>query len=387
MNILFLAHRIPYPPSRGDKVRSYNILKRLAAKNKVYVHCFIDDKNDKQYLPKLQKSCASVNTVYLSKTQAFANVALNFFSKQPWSLKYFYSKRFKEAINETLKKNNIDAIYAYSYQMAQYVLNVDKHKIMDLTDVESDKWIQYSRRAIFPLNLAYTIEGSKHKKYEEEIIKRFDKTLLISKREKELIQNKSLLNKIAVSPNGVDFEYFHRTKDYVKGNKIIFVGLMSNYKNIDAVIYFYDKIFPLVKEKIPQAEVLVVGKDVPKKIKEIAKKDKSVILAGHVADVRPYYEEASVSVAPMRIGCGLQNKVLEALAMGVPVVATSKAMEGIELDAEYSLYVQDDEKLFAEKIIEILQNGCSKEKLENCMNILKKKYNWDKTVEEIERLL
>lgn len=378
---------MPYPPSRGDKVRSYNILKRLRRSHKIHLCCFIDEKEDEKYLDTLKEYCASLNVVYFSKTQALSNVIFNLFSRLPWSLKYFYSTDLKKAVEEVIKKYNIDAVYAYSYQMAQYALNRERHKIMDLTDVESDKWVQYSNRAIFPLNLAYKIEGYKHKKYEEEIIKKFDKTLVISKREKELIQNKALLNKIIVSPNGVDCEYFHRTKDCIKGNKIIFVGLMSNYKNIDAVIYFYDKIFPQVKEKIPQAKFLVVGKDAPKKIKEIAKKDKNVILTGHVADIRPYYEEASVSVAPMRIGCGLQNKVLEALAMGVPVVATSKAMEGIELDADGTLYVQDDEQLFAEKIIEILQNGHDKEKLENCMDTLKKKYNWDKIVEEIERLL
>ena len=407
MRILYLVHRIPYPPNKGDKIRSFNEIKYLSKRHKIHLACLIDEDRDIGHIKTLEKYCSSVNAVKIDKKIAKLRSLFSLIRNRPLSVSYFFSKNLKRRIDQLLETQSFDAILVFSSSMAQYVINVKGiPKIMDFVDVDSDKWLQYSKYTRFPYSWLYQIEANRLAKYETNVAETFDHSIFVSEKEVELFkkQNPQIRNVTAIS-NGVDLEYFnpelnHSSQFIVRNNEnnqqqstciqkpiLLFSGAMDYYANVDGVIWFCKDIFPGIKERFPTAQFYIVGSKPNKKIQRLMKND-GVVVTGFVEDIRQYYRKADLCVIPLRIARGIQNKILEAMAFDIPVVATPQAFAGIKALPERDLEIAEDSKEFITKSIHVLSNQKFKEFLtKNGKKVVRNYYNWATNLSYLESIL
>ncbi len=388
MKILFLSHRIPYPPNKGDKIRSFNILRHLAEKHEVHLACLADDKRDLRYKADLLKICKAAEIIYINKFLANFKMLCRLISGQPLTLGYFHSSRLQKTINNWLKAEGCDVIYVFSSGVAQYVLDVKTRKIMDFVDVDSDKWMQNARYAKFPVSLIYRLESLRMKKYEKMILNAFNHSIVITDNEKKLLESFVPDARTAVISNGVDYNYLFKQANFnISDLIIIFTGAMDYFANIDGVIYFHNEIFPLVKQKIKNVKFYVVGSNPAKAVQDLAK-DKDVVVTGFVEDIRPYLQKAAVCVVPLRIARGIQNKILEAMSMELPVVTTSQTAKNLNVYPGEDIFVADTPEDFARQVIELLQNeNLRLQTGAKARETVKKHYDWQKNLAKIDALL
>ena len=336
--LLFLSHRIPYPPNKGDKIRSWHLLKHLAKNYKVYLGTFVDDEQDWQYLDHVKDVCEATYFVSLDPKQARIKSLSGLVKGEPLTLPYYENADLASWVEQIIETKEIKTAVAYSSAVAQYLmcdmLPLEK-KIIDFVDVDSDKWEQYAQNKIWPLNLIYRREAKKLLAYDDLVAKTFDHSLFVSNSEAELFKRLSPSNadKVDSYNNGVDCDYFSPNKDYVTpylsdSFPIVFTGAMDYWPNIDAVENFAENIFPQVRAKYPNAVFYIVGSNPTAKVRELSKHP-NITVTGRVEDVRPYLHHAALAVAPMRVARGIQNKVLEAMAMKKLVVVSPQGLEGI----------------------------------------------------------
>ncbi len=388
MKILFLAHRVPYPPNKGDKIRSFNILKYLSRRHDIYLACLADDRNDLKYQKDLLKYCKKAEIAFINKFWVNFKMILYLIIGRPLSLAYFGSRYLQRVINIWLNSIDFDMIYVYCSSVAQYVVKSNRaYKIMDYVDVDSDKWLQNAQYTGFPASLIYRIEGVRMKRYEKFIAENFQRCIFVAERDQKLFRSIKPDINASVIPNGVNLEYFSNNFDSSNDLNIIFTGAMDYFANVDGVLYFYREIFPLIKKEIPGVKFYIVGRNPAEQIKGL-KKDKSVIVTGGVEDIRPYLRKSLVYAAPLRISRGVQNKVLEAMAMGIPVVTTTKVLEGIGAKPARDLFSEDKPERFAERIIELLNDEILRAKIGKAgRRFVEEQYNWNTAFEKLENLL
>ncbi len=241
--------------------------------------------------------------------------------------------------------------------MAQYVLNaVSPVRILDFGDLDSAKWADYSQSKNFPLTLGYKLEAGKMRKYEKRVAGHFDQCTVTTRGELEEFEKLGLNRSCSVIPNGVDSQYFRSRSTRRDPNVLVFVGRMDYFPNVDGMLYFTKDIFPIVRRSVPNAQLRIVGSNPSRAVRDLATVP-GITVTGHVPDVRPYLEDAAVAVAPLRLARGTQNKILEAMAMSMPVVATSAAAKGIDAISGRHLAVSDGPGEFAAQVIELLRNA------------------------------
>ena len=388
MQILYIAHRIPYPPDKGDKIRSFNEIKFLSKRHEVYLACLIDEDRDIEHVKALEKYCASVNAIKFDKRLAKIKSLFSLISNRPMSVSYFFLKALKSQIDQLLKTRRFDVIMVFSSSMAQYVSDVnDITKIIDFVDADSDKWRQYVKYSRFPFSTIYKIEATRLQDYEKEIIERFQHCIVATEKDAKLLKSSNSPNRLSVISNGVNFDYFFHRGDNYDPYTIVFVGAMDYFANVDGVLYFYKEIFPLIKEKIPEIEFYIVGSNPSREIQRL-NNEPGVTVTGYVKDIRLYLSKASVCVVPLRIARGIQNKVLEAMAVGVPVVATPQALECIGAQPCVDLLMENEPDKFAKRVIEIIQNRKLQKVLSEQGRIfVEKRYNWEVNMRKLEKLL
>lgn len=393
MKILYIAHRIPFPPNKGDKIRSFNQIKYLSENNEIDLVCIADEKEDIQYRGSLENYCENVFVFPLDKKAARIKGLLSLLKLKPISSGYFYIEKLKNIVSELIKKREYDAVFCFCSPMAEYVFrekNLTKEKlVMDFCDLDSDKWDQYSKSSPFPFNLVYKTEAKLLFEYEKKINKVFNHSFFVSGFEAELFKRKNLCaENITPIPNGVDFKYFSKNGNgKTPGKKVVFTGVMDYYANIEGVLWFAEKIFPQLMKKHDDLEFYVVGKNPVKEIKDL-EKNRRIRVTGFVDDIRPYYEMADICVVPLKIARGIQNKVLEAMSMERAVVSTSKALEGIDAVPGKDVFKADTEDEFIKKIDELLMDGDLAEKTgKRARNLIKEKYSWENGLKNLEALL
>jgi sugar transferase (PEP-CTERM/EpsH1 system associated) len=358
--LLYLCHRIPYPPNKGDKIRSFHLLKYLCEHYRVYLGAFIDDPEDWQYESLVADMCAGSCFIKLDPGKARLKSLKGLLSGQALTLPYYQNNQLARWVRDIVDQNHIRKLVVYSSSMAQYVMggeNVFDTRVVDFVDIDSDKWQQYSRQKKWPLSWIYRREGEKLFAFEQAVAQAFDASLFVSSAEAGLFQKMAPQNaeKIAFYNNGVDTVYFSPDIDthipYQSSEKVlVFTGAMDYWPNVDAVTWFAKKVFPALKQKHPDVKFYIVGSNPTEDVQRLGN-DEGIVVTGRVTDVRPYLKHALAAVAPMRIARGIQNKVLEAMAMAKPVLVTDQALEGIKAEhgkeillgntsTEYQLLVQ-----------------------------------------------
>jgi hypothetical protein len=275
----------------------------------------------------------------------------------PSSVAYFWSPRLHQRIRESALRNRFDVVFVHCAFVAQYVKDLHStFRIMDFGDLDSAKWADYSQWKTFPLSRMYAFESAKLRAYERDVARQFDRCTVTSGGEQEEFQNLQAPIPATVIPNGVDLSYFSPAK-IATGTEpsIVFLGRMDYFPNIDGVCYFAETILPLIREKMPNVEFRIVGSNPAQKIRELGKVPGTVV-TGHVPDVRHYLQNGAIAIAPLRIARGTQNKILESMAMGIPVVATPNAAKGIQAVAGRDLLVAETPHAFADQVLGLLQN-------------------------------
>jgi sugar transferase (PEP-CTERM/EpsH1 system associated) len=300
------------------------------------------------------------------------------FTKSPLTLQYFYSKK----LSDIIRKTEFDIVLVDCSSMAQYVIDINKQKIIDYIDVDYDKWLMYAERSRFPKSMIYHREYMKLRNFEKRINFQFDHSIVISENEKNLLPNKS---HTTVVPNGINFQDFSPAEEYVK-NSLVFFGAMNYFANVDGVLYFHEQILPLIKNTVRDVQFTIAGMHPVKKIRKLARKD--VVVTGYVPDIRSYVAHAAVCVVPLRIAKGMQNKVLEAMAMEVPVVATTAANRGIGARDKKEILLADSPAEFAQATLALLMNeGLHKEIAANAKQFVLKNFSWETHLKKLDDVI
>jgi len=393
MNLLFLVHRIPYPPNKGDKIRSWNELRYLAAHHNVHLGCLMDQPEDARWIEALRPLVASLEVTPLDPRRARLHSLTALWRGGPLSVPYFHSDRLQTWVNETLQRHPIDAILLFSSPMAAYVSHSDLPLVMDFCDVDSDKWAQYARKAPLPLRPLYALEGRRLAEYELQILRRCQAATLVTEQEKEIWKHlpRPLVDKVHVIPNGVDLEFFSaRALPQLpprSPHNMSFTGAMDYYANVDAVTWFANEVLPRVQAVYSDATFTIVGSRPTAEVVELGKRP-GITVTGFVDDIRDWYLRASLCVVPLRIARGIQNKVLEAMAMGRPVLATPPAFEGLGAEAGSDLQVADGAEAFAAQAIRMLGDPVNTESMGRAGRaFVERHYVWQGNMQRLEDLL
>lgn len=386
--ILYLCHRIPYPPNKGDKIRSFNEIKFLSRSGTIDLITLADDPEDMKYTDELKRYCRKVIVFPLNKNLSTLKGAVRLMTGQSISQGYFYKKEFQKAVDSLTAAHKYDAVICFSSPMAEYVFKSAKKMkdladtlIMDFCDLDSDKWNQYAEKKTFPLNLVYRMEARRLLDYEKKIHQNFDRSIFVSQTEADLFKAQFPEAKnIDIIPNGVDHDYFNPENISAAEENfapvISFFGAMDYYANVDGALWFAEKILPLIKKKIPDTLFYIVGSNPDPRLKALTA-DAGIKVTGFVEDIREYYARARVCVIPLRIARGVQNKVLEAMSMARPVVATPPAVQGISVSDPSLVSIAADPDRFAARVVDLLQD----EPLRHAMgraarNHIKQRFNW-----------
>ncbi|ALS97651.1 TIGR03087 family PEP-CTERM/XrtA system glycosyltransferase [Lacimicrobium alkaliphilum] len=393
--LLFLCHRIPFPPNKGDKIRSFNILKQLAGQYDIYLAAFVDDDNDWQYERDLQPYCKEMSLLPLNPLWGKVRGLLGMLLGKPISLPYFFSSQLQQWVTAKIRSAGIKKAFVYSSAMAQYIekATLDK-RVADFVDVDSDKWRQYAEKTANPLmKLVYRWEYRTLAAYEKKITAAFDAVTLVSEDEAGFFREQltaELAAKVDAFPNGVDGEFFNPDTcgpRPIADNYLVFTGAMDYWANVDAVLWFVEHVWPVIHKQHPALKFAIVGGNPTDKVKALARRE-NILVTGRVEDIRPYIKHAQLAVAPLRIARGIQNKVLEAMAMQQAVVMTSMAAEGIRLPANQQTLVTDEADLFAASCLEMLSQPDKIAALgQENREWIARHYQWQAVVEKLAAVL
>jgi sugar transferase (PEP-CTERM/EpsH1 system associated) len=358
MRVLYLCHRIPYPPNKGEKIRAFHQLQAIAAQHEVDLFTLTDRADDLVHMSALAPYCQQITVSHLNPVLSRLRALPFLLTKSPLTLPYFYSAELHRKVRSAILRRSYDRIFVLCSAMAQYVdLAGGIPVILDLVDVDSDKWSQYAGSANFPFSAIYKREARRLQEYEHRISEKAACVLVTTAREAQLVRQIAPAARVHVVPIGVDTKYFNQAGDspVAGAGTIVFVGDMSYYPNEQAVIYFARQVLPLINHSLPGVRFLIVGRNPGSRVKEL-QEIQGIEVTGPVPDVRPYLAQAHVSVAPFKIATGIQTKILEALASGLPVVATPRALQGLSPRVADIIETGESAEEMARKIVFLLRD-------------------------------
>lgn len=358
MNILYLAHRIPYPPNKGDKIRSFHQVRHLAQRHPVALVCFADDPGDLAHVDTLRGWCRSVDVVLRTGRAARMIGLRGLVDGRSISVAAFDSARLRRAAEARL--GDADVVAGYSSVMGQYVSRAaGVPRLMDFVDADSEKWRLYAARHRWPASWIYARETDRLGRFEEDVARDWEHSLFVSEREARVVRVRAPERPISVLGMGVDLSYFtppEGPEDPERRRRIVFTGAMDYFPNVDGVAHFCHEILPRVQAAVPGARFTIVGRSPAAAVRRLASRA-GVEVTGTVPDVRPYLMGAAVAVAPLRVARGAQSKILEAMASGLPVVCSTSVADGLGVGEPAGVEVTDDPEDFARRVVALMDDA------------------------------
>lgn len=392
--VLYLVHRIPFPPNKGDKVRSFNILRQLALRHRVFLGTFIDHPDDRVHIGRLKEWCEEVFAVEIQpKWRRMASLSA-LLAGEALSLPYYRDARVSAWVWRTVNRESIGSAVAFSGPMAQYLFPLRlNHAVVDFCDVDSTKWTQYAAERPWPLSWLYRREGARLLEFERAAASRVDCGLFVTEAEANLFRRVApeVADKIRVMQNGVDAAYFSPGEGlhnpYPAGGPVVlFTGAMDYWPNVDAVTWFAQEILPAIRSKVADVRFWIVGMNPAPSVRALA--DDGVTVTGTVPDVRPYLAHADVVVAPLRIARGIQNKVLEAMAMARAVVLSAEPAVGLAARNGCECLVADGATAFADSVVNLLDQDDARRAMGlAARDYILRNYSWAAYLGVLDRLL
>jgi sugar transferase (PEP-CTERM/EpsH1 system associated) len=382
LKILFISYDFPYPPSGGSISRDYNLIKQLSKHHELHwINRTIRGEVKQEYKDEMKKYFKEMNITEWDYSHSPSGLLKSLVTEEPYIIKRFESQDMKNKVSEAVGKNKFDLIFCDHIYLSQYIPHNVSGKIPVIPNNEDCGFTYYKRmteNSGYARSVYARSQWEKLLKYEIEVLKRYKVYITTSEKEKELITEYYDEAEICVIENGVDTEFFSKLerKDYIPN--IVFTAWFGYYPNVKGVIDFVDNIFPKIKREIPEIKFYIVGKEPPKKVKELERTE-GVIVTGYVDDVREYLRNADASVIPLQIGGGTRLKILEAMSMKIPVVSTVLGAEGLYVKDGKNILIAVNEEDFARKVIRLVEDKTLSEQIaDNGRKLVEEKYEWDK---------
>ena len=384
MKIFVILSRVPYPLEKGDKLRAFNQIKELSKNNEIILFALNDIDMDRASVTELEKYCSEIFILKLSKWTIAFNLVRTLFDGKPFQVGYFYFSKARQKIKDLIRKHQPDHIYCQLIRTAEYAKPYATiPKTLDFMDVFSKGMERRKSTSPFYMKPILGIEYRRLLKYEQRIFSVFNNKTIISDQDKKLIPH-SQKNEIVVVPNGVDTGYF-KPIPLKKEFELLFNGNMNYPPNVESVQYLVNKIMPLVWEKMPNARLLISGANPSNKVMEL--KSENVVISGWMNDIRENFAKSQMLVAPMQISIGLQNKLLEAMAMKLPCITSTLANNALGAEPKVQILVADHPEQYAACILLLLNNEAERNKIaEEGYRFAVSNFNWQHTTGILENL-
>ena len=390
MRILFICHRIPYPPDKGDKIRVFHQLRALASRHDVDLFTLADRPEDMVHQAALGQYCRTVTVARLIPFVARLRALPALLTQSPLTIPYFYSVELARHIRSALNQHSYDRVFLYCSATAQYAEGIENIPVlMDLVDVDSDKWTQYARFARFPFSAIYQREGRCLREFERKVCEKVSCVLVTTEREARLVRQISDTANVHVISNGVDTGYFKPSPipPVAERPTVAFTGDMSYFPNEEAVAFFAREVLPLIRKTVPDVRFLIVGRNPSRSVQRLRGID-GVEVTGFVPDVRTYLAKTHVAVAPFTIAAGIQNKILEAMAYGLPVVATSRTAGGLSTGVAEVVETGNTGEELAAKVVRLLGDPrFARQKGLEGRRRVSAEYNWEQCLDHLLELV
>ncbi len=358
MDVLFLAQRVPYPPDRGDRITTWHFVRHYAERgDRVRIGAFAESARDREAAAELARRVgAEVCAVPISRRWRRLASLRGLLSGQALTLPFFWSGRLARQVSQWAAAAPPDLVHVYSSSMAQYALGLrGARRLMQFAELDSDKWAQFAAARRGVARWIYAREAARLLRFERRVAHEFDWSCVVSEAERELFRQRIPDVDPQVLPNGVDVEQFASRGDAQRDpHAVVFTGVMDYEPNVDGVLWFVRECWPAVRARVPDARLFVVGSQPVAAIRNLARDD--IVVTGRVAATPEWFDRAAVAIAPLRLARGVQNKVLEALSMGLPVVATSPAARGLGATPGEFLRSADGAQEFAGAVAALLQD-------------------------------
>ena len=389
--ILYVTHRVPWPPDRGDRIRTWNVLKFLAGRASVDLACLADEPASDDTLRELRKVTNQLAVIPHSGCGRYVCGAISMLRGRTVTEGLFESPALSSALREWSRGTTYDAVLASSSGIARYLfppcVTADTKRWVDLIDVDSQKWLDYAKNASFPMSLVYRTEGHRLRNVECRLAETCDRLMVVSEAERDLFLSFCSTDRISAVSNGVDYEYFAPQSDVTpEAHSCAFVGVMNYKPNAEAAIWFARNVWPEIHQRYPEAKFYVVGKSPTKDVRALQSIG-GIVVTGSVPDVRPWLLRSTCAVVPLRIARGVQNKVLEAMACGRPVICSSEPLKGLAaepgvhlLKADFAAeWVTSISRVFDNKQLQLELGGAA-------FDWVRQHYSWDSALAMLNEL-
>lgn len=388
MRILFISHRFPFPPRLGDKIRPFHIIKHLSQEHDVTVASLARSEDEARDGQGLMKYCSRVMMERIAAPAALARMLARLPSRTPSSMGYFHSPALARRLRQTLATERFDLIFVHCAFVAPYVAHVaDVPKLLDFCDMDSQKWRAYAAFRRFPLSLGYWLEGLKLQRAEARLAARFELCTCATSAEMRTLTGYGVDVPTGWFPNGVDTDYFTPTEAPYDPATIAFVGRMNYYPNQEAMVRFCRTVLPRLRARRPDVKLLIVGAEPSRAVQELGRLS-GVTVTGSVPDVRPYIHRAAATVAPLNIARGTQNKILEAMAMGVPTVCSVAASGGIDAEPGHHVLRASTPQEYAEALLWLIENPLERRRFaEAGRSRVLSHHSWERSMRRLDGLL
>ena len=385
MKILFLTSRFPFPLEKGDKLRAFYQIVELSKKHQVILAAVSDEEVKQEHMDVLKPFCRRIIIHNISKGKRFLNLARALFNGHPFQVEYFFSSAFKKKIHQVIWENKPDVIFCQLVRMAEYVKDVKNIPMtLDYQDAFSKGYERQARRENIFMKIPVLMEWKRMVRYERKAFDLFRNKIIISEQDQQHIQHQKK-NEIVVVPNGVDFNYYSPQLGDKKYD-LIFSGNMNYPPNIESAVYIAEKIMPLLRRKKPDATLVIAGANPSQQVLKL--QNDHITVTGWVEDIREPFGAARIHLAPMLISIGLQNKILQAMAMKIPCIVSSQANNAIHAPTEDCLLIADSPEEYVSKILQLLGDKALYTRIaDNAHQFVRKNFDWSAMNVKLENIL
>jgi glycosyltransferase involved in cell wall biosynthesis len=392
MRVLLLTQVLPYPPDSGPKIKTYHVIKYLAQKHQVTLVAFVRESDKPEYIAHLKTLCERVITVPIQRAASRDLVFLgkSLLSGQPWMMLRDERPEMRAALAELAQTSQFDIVQADQLNMGQYALPFPSgRKVLDLHNA---LWVLYKRMSeaqalTNPMKYLLMRDWPLLKTYEADLCRRFDAVTAVSEEDKAALIEAGAPPEITVIPIAVDLDSQHYIERKPKGPHIIHIGTMYWPANINAINWFLDSIYPLIKERLPDVRCTLIGARPPESIIERANSDPSLTVTGYVDDPLPYLQDASMMMVPLKAGGGMRVKILNALAQGIPMVTTTVGCEGIAVTHDKDILIADEPAAFAEASLRLLTDPALNQRIsQNGRDMVIREYDYRQALKPIDHI-